>query len=152
MASINEDLQEDPIFDKDSLPFEDRKDPTAYLFRRNFGTHLHILGLSEPEIEYVIGHDIDDPYETRNEFVNEEKLFSIKQKMDRRPLVNSDLTQIERIDAAIVAALAEAKAYADEQGEMELQDQLLRQAAATLDYQVSEKELEKEKKKHEHKD
>ena len=33
--------------------------------------------------------------------------------------------------------------YANEQGEMELQDQLLRQAAATLDYQVSEKELEK---------
>ena len=71
---------------------------TAYLFRRNFGTHLHILGLSEPEIEYVIGHDIDDPYETRNEFVNEEKLFAIKQKMDRRPLVNSDFSQIERID------------------------------------------------------
>ena len=46
----------------------------------------------------MIGHDIDDPYETRNEFVNEEKLFAIKQKMDRRPLVNSDLTQIERID------------------------------------------------------
>ena len=54
--------------------------------------------MNEPEIEYVIGHDIDDPYETRNEFVNEEKLFAIKQKMDRRPLVNSDLTQIERID------------------------------------------------------
>ena len=81
------------------MPFEDRKDPTAYLFRRNFGTHLHILGLSEPEIEYVIGHDIDDPYETRNEFVNEEKLFAIKQKMDRRPLVNSDLSELERIDA-----------------------------------------------------
>ena len=35
------------------------------------------------------------------------------------------------------------QSYADEQGEMELQDQLLRQAAATLDYKVSEKELEK---------
>ena len=98
MASISEDLQNEPISQKDSLPFEDRKDPTAYLFRRNFGTHLHILGLSEPEIEYVIGHDIDDPYETRNEFVNEEKLFAIKQKMDRRPLVNSDFAQTERID------------------------------------------------------
>ena len=94
MASINEDLQEEPMSNNDSLPFEDRKDPTAYLFRRNFGTHLHILGLSEPEIEYVIGHDIDDPYETRNEFVNEEKLFVIKQKMDRRPLVSSDRPQI----------------------------------------------------------
>ena len=36
------------------------------------------------------------------------------------------------------------QAYADEQGEMDLQDQLLRQAAATLDYTVSEAELERE--------
>ena len=34
------------------------------------------------------------------------------------------------------------QAYADEQGEMDLQDQLLRQAAATLDYNISEKEIE----------
>ena len=94
LASVTEDLQEEPETSNDSLPFEDRKDPTAYLFRRNFGTHLHILGLTEPEIEYVIGHDIDDPYETRNEFVDEEKLFAIKQKMDGRPLVNSDRSQI----------------------------------------------------------
>lgn len=94
LASVTEDLQEESESPNDSLPFEDRKDPTAYLFRRNFGTHLHILGLTEPEIEYVIGHDIDDPYETRNEFVDEEKLFAIKQKMDGRPLVNSDRSQI----------------------------------------------------------
>ena len=36
------------------------------------------------------------------------------------------------------------QAYTDEQGEMELQDQLLRQAAATLDYTVSDAELERE--------
>ena len=36
------------------------------------------------------------------------------------------------------------QAYADEQGEMELQDQLLRQAADTLDYTVSDPELERE--------
>ena len=36
------------------------------------------------------------------------------------------------------------QAYADEQGEMDLQDQLLRQAAATLDYTVSDAELERE--------
>ncbi len=58
MASISEDLQEETASNNGGLPFEDRKDPTAYLFRRNFGTHLHILGLSEPEIEYVIAHDI----------------------------------------------------------------------------------------------
>ncbi len=36
------------------------------------------------------------------------------------------------------------QAYADEQGEMELQDQLLRQAAATLDITIDPKELEAE--------
>ena len=64
------------------------KDPTAYLFRRNFGTHLHILGLTESEIEYVIGHDIQDAYETRNEFISPEKLYEIKEKLDQRPIFN----------------------------------------------------------------
>ena len=36
------------------------------------------------------------------------------------------------------------QAYTDEQGEMELQDQLLRQAAASLDYEISEAALERE--------
>lgn len=66
------------------------RDPTAYLLRRNFGTHLFILGLTEPEIEYVIGHDIQDAYETRNEFVNEERLWQIKEKLDRRPILNDE--------------------------------------------------------------
>ena len=66
------------------------RDPTAYLLRRNFGTHLHILGLTEAEIEYVIGHDIEDAYETRNEFVNEEKLYEIRQKLNKRPILNTD--------------------------------------------------------------
>ena len=35
------------------------------------------------------------------------------------------------------------QAYADEQGEMDLQDKLLRQAAATLEVQFSEEELDK---------
>lgn len=43
------------------------KDATAYTFRRNFGTHLFILGLEEAEIQYIMGHDVEDPYETRNE-------------------------------------------------------------------------------------
>ena len=48
----------------DELSAVQEKDPTAYIFRRNFGMHLHILGLTDAEIQYVIGHDIEDPYET----------------------------------------------------------------------------------------
>jgi hypothetical protein len=88
------------IHNDEEFPFEE-KDPTAYLFRRNFGTHLHILGLTEAEIAYVIGHDIEDPYETRNEFVNEEKLYRIKLKMDQRPLVNElDANTLPQVVAA----------------------------------------------------
>ena len=64
------------------------KDPTVYLCRRNLGTHLYIMGLTEAEIQYIMGHDIEDPYENRNDFTNEDKLYQIKRKMELRPFVN----------------------------------------------------------------
>lgn len=76
------------LFDQETVSELKERDPTAYLLRRNFGTHLSILGLSEPEIEYLIGHDIQDDYETRNEYVNEERLWLIKEKLDKRPILN----------------------------------------------------------------
>lgn len=66
------------------------KDATTYLFRRNMATHMYILGLTEPEIKYIMGHAIEDDYETRNGFCNEDKLFKIKQKLNKRPLVNTE--------------------------------------------------------------
>jgi hypothetical protein len=73
------------------------KDPTAYLFRRNFATHLHILGITDAEIRYIIAHDIGDPYETRNEFVNEERLYQIKLKLDQRPIFNNTSQNVEAV-------------------------------------------------------
>ncbi len=64
------------------------KDPTAYLLRRNFGTQLYLLGLEESEIQYIIGHEIEDPGEMRSIFRSEEKLYPIAQKMALRPIVN----------------------------------------------------------------
>lgn len=85
VSIIDDDLHSN----RDSAFSIEEQEPTAYLFRRNFGTHMHILGLTEAEIQYVIGHDIEDPYETRNEFVNEEKLYQIYLKMVQRPLLNN---------------------------------------------------------------
>lgn len=62
------------------------REPTAYLFRRNLGTILHILGFTDAQIQYIIGHEIEDMYETRNEFINEEKLYELKCKLDHRIL------------------------------------------------------------------
>lgn len=83
LAFIDLELSEDSV----SKELKER-DPSAYLLRRNFGTHLSILGLTEPEIEYLMGHDIQDLYETRNEFVNDSRLLEMKEKLDRRPILN----------------------------------------------------------------
>lgn len=64
------------------------KDPTTYLLRRNLGTHLYLLGLTESEIQYVMGHNIEGNEFVRSDFTNEMLLYQIKQKMDNRPLLN----------------------------------------------------------------
>ena len=65
------------------------KDPTVYLFRRNLGTHLYLLGLEDSEIQYILGHEIESDEEERNHYRNEEKLYPIALKMRQRPVVNS---------------------------------------------------------------
>jgi hypothetical protein len=64
------------------------KQPTAYLLRRNFATHMAILQLTEAELTYILGHVIVDPQIQRSDFTNERLLYAIKQKMDKRPIVN----------------------------------------------------------------
>ncbi len=66
------------------------KEATAYLFRRNFATMLQILGLTQNEIEYIMGHKIESNTDNRNYFSNMDKLCIIKEKMDNRPLFVSE--------------------------------------------------------------
>lgn len=63
------------------------KSPTAYLLRRNFATHLAILMLSQPEIEYIMGHTITDLQTERSHYLDERALYVIKLKLDQRPLL-----------------------------------------------------------------
>lgn len=72
------------------------KDPTAYLLRRNFATHLQILGFSISEIQYLIGHDVEDSYESRNEYVDDKRLHEMARRLSKRPLLN----EIERNDGS----------------------------------------------------
>ena len=60
---------------------------TAYLLRRNFATHLKILGLDYPDIQYLLGHCIDDPYINRPDYTDG-KLYQLSKHMVYRPLVN----------------------------------------------------------------
>ena len=60
------------------------KDPTSYLMRRNFATQMLIIGMNEAEIQYLLGHDITDSYETRNEMLSFESLRHMGDKLKER--------------------------------------------------------------------
>ncbi|MDD3662745.1 MAG: hypothetical protein PHT84_02670 [Candidatus Pacebacteria bacterium] len=63
------------------------KDATTYLFRRNFATNLYCLGLTCSEIQYLIGHDVENPVETRNYLTNEDNISVMKEKLDEHPYI-----------------------------------------------------------------
>lgn len=93
LRSIQIDEEEVAYIDRELQSKERRiemgvteKDPTAYLFRRNLGTHLLILGFTEAQIQYFMGHYIDETYAIRNDYTNEERLYEIMQKLLNRPL------------------------------------------------------------------
>lgn len=83
LKNISEDIKNNKV----EMELKE-KSPTAYLLRRNLVTIMMVLGLTPAEIQYIIGHDVEDQYETRNEFVSDEKKIAIKRKLDARPLVN----------------------------------------------------------------
>lgn len=48
----------------------DEKEVTTYLFRRNFATILYGLGLPLSDIQYYLGHDVEDTDTARNHYTN----------------------------------------------------------------------------------
>lgn len=63
----------------------EEKDPTSYLFRRNYATHLHNLGLSEFLCEFIIGHEIQEQGVERNHFVSDEEQEKIQKVFLKHP-------------------------------------------------------------------
>ena len=75
------------IFSNESKEFQlDEKEPSTYLFRRNCATHLYQLGLTSDEIQYWLGHDIEDPHISRNSFADEDTLYKLSQMFLYHPL------------------------------------------------------------------
>ncbi len=66
-----------------------KKEATTYLLRRNFATHILILGLDDVEIQYVMGHQIEDHSFNRNDLNNPDKLYAIYKKLNERALVGT---------------------------------------------------------------
>ena len=92
LVALNQELLEDAQAAKEEYEDDEfseiEKDPSAYLMRRNFATHIAAVGLTDAEIHYVIGHKIEDEYIQRRAFGDEKMLYRIKLKMDQRPLLN----------------------------------------------------------------
>ena len=75
LAFLDEELSEE-----NTAALLKEKEPTAYLLRRNYATQMCILGLTNAEMQYLMGHDVEDAYESRNEFVDSERIYIMYQK------------------------------------------------------------------------
>ena len=76
----------------DDSGFPNQKAPTAYLFRREFCTSLYAMGLIPEEIQYLMGHKLNNPEYSRRYFRNHDILSLLYKKTCRRPLnVISDI-------------------------------------------------------------
>lgn len=72
------------------------RDVTAYLFRRNFSTHMSILGLEEETIHYLMGHVFSDEEVTKSRFTNGDTLRRIGEQMRKRAVINPDPKQPDK--------------------------------------------------------
>ena len=83
------------------------KDITTYVLRRNMATHLYVLGLSEIECQYYMGHKIENTSLKRTDFNNERLLYEIWRKIQNHPLNKENAVQypIVRIEDQNLAIL-----------------------------------------------
>lgn len=59
------------------------KDPTVYLLRRNFVTMAKLVNLSDTEIRYIIGHDLEDSEFDRNDFLDSDFQYAIWKRINK---------------------------------------------------------------------
>lgn len=69
------------------------KEPTAYLFRRQFITNMFLVGADEYEIQYVVGHRIDDEYIDRCYYTVEMR-YALYLKIELIPIFNNTLQPV----------------------------------------------------------
>lgn len=74
--------------DADKLLYGDTKDPTAYIFRRNFASHLCDCGASAEQLQYAMGHQIIDDAFSRVDFVNPDMQRKLASVLSKRPIIN----------------------------------------------------------------
>ena len=79
------------------LGFAIEKEPTAYILRRQFCTDLHIVGCTQDEIEYAMGHKIENTAIDRRDFRNEDRITALAEKIIKRPFVSKEVLNQKEI-------------------------------------------------------
>ena len=118
------------------------------------GSGMFIPGFEEQLLDKVVGEEVSVKVTFPKEYHAEElagkeaefkckiKKIRIKTPYEMDDIFAKEVGKCENL-AEMRQKMGESlQAYADERGEMDLQDQLLRQAAETLEFTVSEKMLE----------
>lgn len=65
----------------------EEKEPTTYLFRRNCATHLYQLGFSAEDIQYWMGHEIEDLSMKRSFYADPEEIYRLSQRFRYHPIM-----------------------------------------------------------------
>lgn len=65
------------------------KDVTSYFLRRNFATHIAILGCTQDEAHYLMGHAIFSRENEKSVMINPKALNRLKRMLEKRPIVGS---------------------------------------------------------------
>lgn len=73
------------------------KDVTTYLFRRNMATHLHALHFTPLQIQYYMGHRLENADLKRSDFTDQELLYEMSVLLHAHPL-NEDIELCETLD------------------------------------------------------
>ena len=119
------------------------------------GSHTFIPGFEEQLLDKVPGEKVTvkvtfpEQYHAENlagkeaEFRCVIKSIRVKTPYEMDDTFAKEIGGCDTMDAFRTRLQESMQAYADSQGEMDLQDQLLRQAADSLDYTPSEEEIEK---------
>jgi len=68
----------------------EEKNVTAYLLRRGTATHLYCLGMAPSQIQYFIGHEVEDQNELRNYFTNPDRLEILFNILRKHPFCSLD--------------------------------------------------------------
>ena len=77
------------------LGFADERNPTMYIQRRQFCTDMHIMECDVNQIQYAMGHRIENTAIDRRDYRNKDKLKELAEKLNRRPSVNREVLNQE---------------------------------------------------------